>query len=306
MQTMPQPLERYRAAETRLWRQIVGDLPSEQYLALPQLQTRVRVLTYGEGPTLLFVHGGPNAASVWTPLVKFLPDFRCVLLERPGCGLSDLPPQPPRTVHTYAQQLIADTLAGLDTEPEAIVASSFGSYCVLAFAVAHPSSVRRLLHMGCPALIPGGRVPLPFVLPMIPGLGGLVRKLEPPSLAASLRSFRGMGHGDAVMKRDDIAELMEWYTALTRDTATRTNDQTLFGRIRPSDALSYAALGTLNVPTSFFWGESDTFGGARVARALVQHMPSTVLEMVEASGHVPWVDAPERAATHVRAFVAAA
>jgi pimeloyl-ACP methyl ester carboxylesterase len=81
------------------------------------------------------------------------------------------------------------------------------------------------------------------------------------------------------------------------------NDQTLFGRIRPGDALTFTALAQLRMPTSFFWGEADTFGGARVARALVQHMPSAALELVEGSGHVPWVDVPERAAAHVRSFV---
>ncbi|HEX5691458.1 MAG TPA: alpha/beta hydrolase, partial [Roseiflexaceae bacterium] len=134
-------LERYREAERRLWMACVGSLPSEHTVALPRLGSRVRLLEYGHGPTLLFVHGGPNAASTWAPLVKRLPDFRCVLLERPGCGLSELPATPAKRVRQQMVDLLDDALAALDSQPAAIVASSFGSFATLAFAVAQPARV---------------------------------------------------------------------------------------------------------------------------------------------------------------------
>jgi pimeloyl-ACP methyl ester carboxylesterase len=140
---------------------------------------------------------------------------------------------------------------------------------------------------------------------MIPILGSLVRKLEPPTLATSWRSFQRMGHPASLAERPDMAELMEWYTSLTRDTATRTNDQALFGRIRPRDALSPADLARLQMPMSFFWGEADTFGNATVGRTLTETIPNAKLELVANSGHVPWLDAPHQAAKHVRTFSAA-
>ena len=302
---MTRSIDRYRAAEHRLWMSSVGELPAEQFISMPKLNTRVRLLTHGQGPTLLFIHGGPNAASTWLPLIRLLPEFQCVLLERPGCGLSELPGTPASTVRQYAVQVVADTLAALNTEPTIVIASSFGSYCALAFAVAHPSRLSRMVHMGCPALVPGAHVPLPFLLPMIPILGSLVRKLEPPTLATSWRSFQRMGHPVSLAERQDIAELMEWYTSLTRDTATRTNDQALFGRIRSRDVLSPADLASLQVPMSFFWGEADTFGDAAVGRTLTESLPNAKLELVANSGHVPWLDAPQQAAEHVRTFLAA-
>jgi pimeloyl-ACP methyl ester carboxylesterase len=99
---MARSIDRYRAAERRLWMSCVGEPPAEQFIRLPKLNTRVRLLTYGQGPTLLFIHGGPNAASTWLPLIRLLPDFQCVLLERPGCGLSELPGTPASTVRQYA------------------------------------------------------------------------------------------------------------------------------------------------------------------------------------------------------------
>ena len=297
--------DRYRDAERRLWMSKVGALPSERYITLPQAQVRVRLLEYGQGPTLLFVHGGPNAASTWAPLLKLLPDYHSVLLERPGCGLSELPPTPPRAVRPYMAQVIDDTLAALDPQPVAVVASSFGSYSTLAFAVAQPTRIARMIHMGCPALIPGGRVPLPFLVPMVPLVGSIARALEPATLASAQRSFRRMGHSEAFTQRPDIVDQLSWYAALTRDTATRQNDQSLFGRIRPRDAITPAELARLQIPTSFFWGDADTFGGADVARRMAETMPNATLELVAQGGHLPWLDAPERAAAHLRAVLAA-
>ncbi|HEU5100936.1 MAG TPA: alpha/beta hydrolase [Roseiflexaceae bacterium] len=300
---MVEHTEQYRQAEARLWTTLLGALPAEHALELPNLHTRVRALVVGQGPTLLFVHGGPNAASTWAPLVRLLPDFRCVLLERPGCGLSPLPRNPPRPVRRYAAQLIGGGLAALDEQPAAIVASSFGSYCALTWALAHPAQAGRMVHLGCPALVPGQRIPLPMLLPIIPGLGALMRALEPATPVATWRSFQRMGHAAPTLRRPEVAALLVWYTTLMRYTPTQANDQKLFGDVRPGDALTTHELARLPVPMSFFWGEADTFGGAHVARALVAHIPNATLEFLVGGGHLPWLDAPERAAAHIRAFM---
>jgi pimeloyl-ACP methyl ester carboxylesterase len=302
---MTPAIERFRQAEQQLWLSTVGALPTEHFVQLPQLQARVRLLEYGHGPTLLFVHGGPNAASTWLPLIRLLSDFRCVLLERPGCGLSEPVARPARRVRTQVVQLVADALAALDVPPMAVVASSFGSYCTLAYAVAHPDRIAQMIHLGCPALVPGMGMPLPFLLQSLPLVGRLARLLEPAGPAATQRSFRRMGHPAALDGQAGIATLMDWYTVLSQDTATQINDRTLFGRIRRGDALTVAELRQLQLPLSFFWGEADTFGNARVARALVATLPNARLELVPASGHLPWLDAPERAAAHVREALAA-
>lgn len=300
----PAPLARYRAAERELWLRTVGALPSERFVELPRLGARVRLLEQGEGPTLLFVHGGPSAASKWAPLVQGLAGFRCVLLDRPGCGLSAPVAQPPRGVRAFVTELLDETLAALGEPPAAIVASSFGSYAALAFAAARPERAMPMVHFGCPALIPGARVPLPLLLPCLPGLGPIMRRLSPPTLELSRQAFRSMGHQEAMVSGAAQAPFFAWYTALTRDTPTRANDQRLFGRIRPADALSKAELARLPMAASFFWGADDAFGGPEVARTLVAAMPNAALELLPASGHLPWLDAPARAAAHVRAFLA--
>lgn len=295
---------RYREAERQLWLSAAGALPTERFVTLPGLGARVRLLEHGEGATLLFIHGGPSAASTWAPLVRRLAGFRCVLLERPGCGLSELPARPPRHVREYMVQVVDETLAALGASPAAIVASSFGSYAALAFAAAHPGRVPPMAHLGAPALVPGGTLPLPMLLPCLPAVGPLVRRLMPVSVAAARQNFRWMGHPESTVQSAALAPACAWYSALMRETSTRANDQTMFGRIRAGDRLRREELARLAAPMSFFWGADDPFGGAAVARDLAATLPRATLELVAPTGHLPWLDEPERAAAHVRAFLA--
>lgn len=304
---LPQPeaareasVARYRRAEEALWLQSVGALPAERSVRLGRGGMRVRLLEHGDGPTLLFVHGGPSAASTWAPLVGRLSGFRCVLLERPGCGLSDGPARPVNGVRAYLVQLLADTIRTLDEPPAAIVASSFGSFAALAFAAAQPSQTLPLIHMGCPALVPGSHVPLPLLLPCLPLLGPLLRRIDPPNLRATQAAFRQMGHADSLTRREGMVAFFAWYTALMRETPTRANEQALFGRVRPGDALRQHELARLTTPMTWLWGADDRFGGPAIARALVALLPHAHISLLPDSGHLPWLDAPEQAAALVR------
>jgi 2-hydroxy-6-oxonona-2,4-dienedioate hydrolase len=78
----------YRAAEQRLWTHFRVK-PTERFLTLQRPRARVRLIEVGEGNPLLFLHGGPNAGSTWAPLATHLQNFRCLILDRPGCGLSE-------------------------------------------------------------------------------------------------------------------------------------------------------------------------------------------------------------------------
>ncbi len=61
---------------------------------------------------MLFLHGGPGAAgSAWAPLAAKLPNHRCLLVDRPGTGLSD--PHPltnAAAVNHEAKTLVVDIL----------------------------------------------------------------------------------------------------------------------------------------------------------------------------------------------------
>ena len=89
----------------------------------------------------MFVHGVNNGATSWAPLAARLAGFRCILLDRPGCGLSEPIPRRVDTLErfaTYAETLIVDVLDALELPTAHVVGTSLGGYHTLRTAAAHP------------------------------------------------------------------------------------------------------------------------------------------------------------------------
>jgi len=83
----------YRDAERRMWASVNVD-PKERQVHLPVIGVDVRIQEVGDGPPVLFIHGASNSGTSWANLIAHVDRFQCLLLDRPGCGLSDPLPTP--------------------------------------------------------------------------------------------------------------------------------------------------------------------------------------------------------------------
>lgn len=301
----------YREAEQRfLARERVA--PTEHRLHLDRLDVDVRVQEVGEGVPTLFIHGSPNSGSTWVELAARVSGLRCLLLDRPGTGLSDPLPDParPHNLRRYAETLPIDVLDALGIERAHLVVSSFGGMIALYSAAAHPARFDRMVQMACPAMAPGQRIP-PFMRALLaPGVGRIISRL-PPNRRAGRSVLRQLGHG-ASLDAGRIAESFEdWYLALQRHTDTVVHDTDMiasFGGLSGFDdslTIPDEVLAAVTTPTFFLWGEDDTFGGVDTARRVVSAMPDAELEMMRAAGHLPWLDDPALAANRVMAHLLA-
>jgi pimeloyl-ACP methyl ester carboxylesterase len=295
----------YRAAEATLWSSF-GRVPhAEHHVRLATTGTTARVQEVGEGPPVLFLHGAPNAGSTWAPLVAHLDGLRCLLVDRPGTGLSAPYPITASNLPRIGARFVPDLLDGLGIPRAHVVGSSFGGHLALRSAAAHPDRFLRMLQMGAPALIPGDRVP-PFMRLMARPTVRRVMNALPPNERAGRAILRQIGHG-ASLDADRIPPaFFAWYVELQRHTDTMRNDGEMIGNglsqwnaIRLTDDL----LGRVTVPTLFWWGADDTFGGEAVARHLVEVMPAARLTMVPDAGHLPWLDDAAGAAEATAAFL---
>src|SRR5437016_14210390 len=89
----------------------------------------------GAGPPLLLIHGTGGARSHWRPLVELLaPHRELLLVDLPGHGESDLPPDgiPPTPVG-YAQ-ILAQLLDELGIESAHAAGNSVGGWTSLELA----------------------------------------------------------------------------------------------------------------------------------------------------------------------------
>lgn len=304
---------RYRAAELRYWAS-EGVTPTELGLDLPQPGARVRIQVVGDGPPVLFVHGVSVAGTSWAPLAARLTGFRCLILDRPGCGLSDRLAtkfDDVRAFVPFAETLIVDVLDALELETAHLVASSLGGYHALRTAAAHPDRVRRVVELGFPIGAPIGTTPLVMRLAGWRGLGRLMARL--PVNDRMVRSMLSqIGLRQALETGRVSQEGIDWFRALMNHTDTVRNDidaaPPIMHPIRGmNDALLIPddVLGQIRAPMYFLWGAEDPFGAAMVAPGFVAKVSGAELEVLPGAGHAPWMDDPDRAAIATAEFLGA-
>lgn len=145
--------DKLRAAEERMWAS-VGVTPSERRVHLPALHLDVRIQEVGEGIPVLFVHGASNSGTSWANLMPELEGFHCLLLDRPGCGLSDPVGSPfadiadIADIERFSDGLVVDVMDALEVDQLDVVATSYGGYAALRGAASHPERIRSVMLFG--------------------------------------------------------------------------------------------------------------------------------------------------------------
>lgn len=298
-------IEAYRRAEDDLWA-FYGCKPDELEISLAGTGTTVRIQVVGEGEPVLLIHGGPNAGTTWAPLVAHLVGFRCLLVDRPGTGLSEDYVVTAAKLPGIGARFVGEVLDGLGIDQAHVVASSFGGHLALRSAAAQPERFDRMVQMAAPAAVPGQVFP-PFMKGLRSSVVRGVMNTFPPSRTINRRIMRQIGHG-ASLDAGRIPDIFfDWYLALGRHTDTMRNDGQMIGaEVLPNvDGLTLTPelLGSVDVPTLFLWGANDGFGGDANARLVTGMMPDAELVMIPEAGHLPWLDAPKLIAERTREFL---
>jgi pimeloyl-ACP methyl ester carboxylesterase len=308
---MAKDLQQFLDAEERVWSSL-GVQPKDRRVALPS-GAGVRVQEVGDGQPLIFIHGGSVGGTSWAHLAVRLEGVRCILIDRPGCALSDpVPGDPPRSIaeiHTHADGFLPDLLDALELEHAAIAASSYGGFFAVRGAAAAPQRVTKLVEYSWLVGAPSEAAPLTVRIGALPGMQALMTRIPMTrSMVKGALSQFGMGKAIESGAFDDL--MLDWVHALMRHTETLANDvrslPKVFTPIRgqnPDVLHADEVLAKLNMPALFLWGEEDPNGGAAVARQFAPRLPDAELVVIPGAEHAPWLDDMETCVTHTQAFL---
>lgn len=303
----------YRFHEEKLWQIEGGLVLKEHRIKLAHAGCTVRLMELGEGPPVLFLPGAPNAGATWAPLVQHFDGFRCLILDRPGTGLSEpLPRVPsPEDLLALGDTLVSDVLDGFHLPSAHVVASSLGGFFALRSAAASPDRIQRLVQMGCPSFAQNMKRPMFMRLLSLRLMRWLLNRLE-PNVKSSKNIFRQVGHGESIDANRIPAHFFDWYVALQKYTDTFKNDGAMigsvgafFGGFSPTLTISDDLLRSVQTPTLFYCGRGEDAlgGGEPVVGPLASTMPTAVLQMVPHAGHLPWLDDPRAGAKAATEFL---
>jgi len=269
--------------------------------------TALFVVERGAGYPVIVLHGGPGLdhhefADYLDPLTD---EFRLLMVDQRANGRSERPPESTWTLERMAQDVImlARTL-GLDRY--AVLGHSYGAFVALQNAVDYPG-------MAAQTIVSGG-VPSMRCLDVV---DANLAAFEPVELREQVTA--SWAREPTVHTREEFAELMAdqlpFHFADPRDPRiadydARTKD-TVYAPdvLRVFSANGYGGIeveGRLHEVTStvlVMTGRHDRTCTVAAAEAIANGLPNAELVIFEQSGHMTFVEEPERYNAVVRSFL---
>lgn len=303
---------RVRAARTaeRDAYQHYGLEPEEHYVEIPEWELQIRVVEVGTGSPVVMLPGGHGAGAGWLPLLPELRDYTTYVMDRPGGGMSDEIDYRSMPLREQAARSTVELFDYFDLQEAPAIGNSMGGLWTLRFALEHPERVSAIALLGCPALYPGTSAPLfPMRLGSIPALSGwmvenLMRSNGPGAAGEALTN---VGHPSETAERlpDEFAEL--WYRMENMPHFRQTWTSLLQTALNLWGANSEAAftpkdLRAIQSSVCLLWGSDDPFGSVQIGRAGAEYFPDAEFYEV-GTGHLPWLDEPERCGKIIRDFL---
>ncbi|MFZ4585680.1 MAG: alpha/beta fold hydrolase [Acidimicrobiia bacterium] len=241
----------------------------------------LRVVTRGEGPTIVFSHGVTLSNKVWVNEFEALPamGFRVVAYDHRGHGDSTCGDS-----HHSLENLALDAkhvLEAIDACEAVFVGHSMGGVAAQMLALEHPDVVRDRL-AGIVLLstigrtpmarLPGGGELLNNLVSRGPGLGAFMRQ---PTLGYSLARI-GFGKNAPARHVELVRRMIAECPADTSHEATAA----LFGL----DIIE--RLDHIDVPVLVIGGTADVITPVPEARRLAEAIPGARLIEVASAGHM--------------------
>lgn len=246
------------------------------------LDLQVHYNDAGQGAeTVVMLHGSGPGASGWAnfhrnvePLVNA--GYRVILMDCPGWSKSD-----PIVCTGSRSELNARALKGLlnalDIERVHIIGNSMGGHSAVAFALANPTRIGRLVLMGGGTGGPSQFVPMPTE--GIKLLQGLYREPTIDNLKKMMNVF--------VYDPSSLTE--ELFQARLNNMLERRDHLENFVKslqANPKQFTDYGPrLGEITAPALVIWGRDDRFVPMDVGLRLIWGMPNAELHILNRCGH---------------------
>ncbi len=244
--------------------------------------TRLHYLEWGAAtmPALVLLHGGAAHAHWWDHLAPiFAPHYRVIALDLRGHGDSSWAIPPAYQIDDYVADVTA-LIAQLALAPVTLLGHSLGGFIALAYAIAQPQLVRRLIVVDMRARLSSRRYmrllqALPS--PVYQDEQDLLRRfrLLPADTQASPQLLRSIA-------RHSVRPITARQLQLKSDRAA-------FTRV-PCDL--EGQLARLTCPTLFIRGQDSRYLSARSLAELTQTCPDARGVEIPRAGHHVFLDNP--------------
>ncbi len=242
----------------------------------------------GSGQTCLVMHGGLGLDhTLYRTLDPLDQHVRLVYYDHRGNGRSGRPPLESLTMEQLADDA-ATLAASLSSEKVVVFGHSYGGFIAQEFALRHPDRVSALIlcdttpgQLGAeePEDESAGPPPPPEFIEMIS---------NPPTTDQELgAAFRGLI--PAYLHRRAAADLESALAGTIFSVAAMNRGFEILSQWSSVDRL-----GSVDIPTLLLVGSHDAFTSPSQSHRMARRLPHSEVVEFDDSGHIPWLDEPER------------
>jgi pimeloyl-ACP methyl ester carboxylesterase len=239
---------------------------------------KIHYLEAGSGPVVILLHGLGGDLSNWAMTVPALASrYHVFVPDQIGFGQSDKPQI------NYRVATLVDFLDGfykkVGITKASLVGNSLGGWTAMAFALAHPEKVERLVLVDSAGYSPARTASQPLARERM-------LQLNPSTLAGQKQVLSVILYNQQMITDQFIEQA---FAAKLRRNDGYTINQFIESILRGEDYLD-GKLGAIKAPTLVVWGREDVLTPLAMGKALAQDIRGAQSVIIDRCGHVPQME----------------
>jgi pimeloyl-ACP methyl ester carboxylesterase len=269
--------------------------------------TRLHVVELGHGYPVLVLHGGPGCdhRMFGDYLDELANEFRLVLVDQRSHGRSDPAPEETWTLRHHARD-VTSLASALGFERYAVLGHSYGAFVALQHAVDFPGRAgQTIVSSGLPASR------------FLDAVAENLERFEPRKLREQVAS--SWEREKTVRTQEEFAALLHdqlpFQFADPLDPRIEAYERRTAGFVLAPDILRRAAnadyggidvedrLGEITQPVLVLAGRHDRTCTLAGSELMAERIPNAELVVLDGSGHMTFVEEPDRYVAAVRDFL---
>lgn len=244
---------------------------SEQLVRLPS-GPMLCLDSGGSGTPVVFLHAASGNSHTWEYQIPAVTKagYRFIALDYRGAGIP--------SGAGDATGRIAEMVAHLQLTKFHLLGTAAGGGAALQYALAHPGSVRSLIIANSI-----GNVQDPDYL-------ALGKRLRPPAFDALPVELRELGPSYRAENPEGVAR---WLALSHGEPAAVAEKAQPLPPLKPENAVTWARLEALDIPTLLVTGDADLYTPPSVLRLFAEHMPQAKTAVIAETGHSSYWESPD-------------
>ncbi|MCO4744219.1 MAG: alpha/beta fold hydrolase [Proteobacteria bacterium] len=248
---------------------------------------RMHYLDVGRGKPLLMLHGNPTWSFYYRNLIKaFSDEYRCVVPDHVGCGLSDRPSDE-QYGYTLNDRLdnIGHLIEAMDLDDITLVVHDWGGAIGMGTALRYPDQVKRLIVFNTAAF--NGPVPKSIQMCMWPGWGDfVVRGLNGFVRAGFQRGFADKKNVTKGLKAGYLAPYHSWASRIAVHRFVQDIPMTEEHKTwRTINAIDNGLAQLKDLPQLLMWGNDDFCFTPEFRKRFEDKWPDAEVHSWDDAGH---------------------